>query len=153
MAEAHGQQLSDFTLEITETSLLQDLKRSIEVLSRLSLKRAQLSIDDFGTGHSTFTQLQSVPANELKLDRSYVAGANNDKRARAILEAAVDLAKKLSLTSVAEGVEDQQTLDLLRSLGVDVIQGFLIAKPMPLDHFQVWRQRWPQMSGEFFKVA
>ena len=153
MAEAHGQQLSDFTLEITETSLLQDLKRSIEVLSRLSLKRAQLSIDDFGTGHSTFTQLQSVPANELKLDRSYVAGANNDKRARAILEAAVDLAKKLSLTSVAEGVEDQQTLDLLRSLGVDVIQGFLIAKPMPLDHFQVWRQRWPQMSGEFFKAA
>lgn len=153
MAEAHGQPLSNFVLEITESSLLQDLKRSVEVLSRLSLKRALLAIDDFGTGHSTFTQLNSVPANELKLDRSYVAKAATDKRALAMLEASIDLARKLSLVTVAEGVEDAATLSLLRELGVDMLQGYMIAKPMPLEHFQVWRKRWPQLSETHFKAA
>ena len=153
IAKAHGQPLSNFVLEITETSLMHDLKLSIEVLSRLSLKRAVLAVDDFGTGHSTFTQLQSVPANELKLDRSYVSNAIHDKRARAILEASVELARKLSLSTVAEGVEDEATLGLLRELNVDKVQGYLVAKPMPLDHFQVWRKRWPNLSQELFKAA
>ncbi len=153
MAEAHGQKLSNFVIEVTETSLMLDLKRSIEVLSRLSLKRANLAIDDFGTGHSTFTQLNSVPASELKLDRSYVSHATKDKRARAMLETSIDLARKLSLVTVAEGVEDAETLALLQELGVDMVQGFMIAKPMPLEHFQVWRKRWPQVSGEHFKAA
>ncbi len=153
MAEAHGQPLSNYVLEITETSLLQDLKRSIEVLSRLTLKRAHLAIDDFGTGHSTFTQLQSVPATELKLDQSYVTNAISDKRARAILETSVELARKLSLTTVAEGVEDQETLELVSDLGVDMIQGFMIAKPMPIEHFKVWSKTWPQTAGTLFKAA
>jgi PAS domain S-box-containing protein len=125
-------------LEITESRLMSDLSTSLDVLTRLRLKGFKLSIDDFGTGYSSMEQLQRIPFGELKIDRSFVQGAAERPTARAILSSSLDMARKLGLTSVAEGVETQAELDLVRGLGCDLIQGWLIAKAMPSDALLVW---------------
>ena len=125
-------------LEITESRLMSDLSTSLDVLTRLRLKGFKLSIDDFGTGYSSMEQLQRIPFGELKIDRSFVQGAAERPTARAILSSSLDMARKLGLTSVAEGVETQTELDLVRGLGCDLIQGWLIAKAMPLDALLIW---------------
>lgn len=127
-------------LEITESSLLADLDTSMDVLTRLRLKGFKLSIDDFGTGYSSMEQLQRIPFSELKLDRSFVHGAAERPAVRAILAASIEMARKLHLTTVAEGVETQADLDLVRGLGCDLVQGWLIAKPMPVEELIVWLQ-------------
>ncbi|MET4806373.1 EAL domain-containing protein (putative c-di-GMP-specific phosphodiesterase class I)/CheY-like chemotaxis protein [Limibacillus sp. MBR-115] len=142
--------LDNFILEITEASILGDLRRNFEVLSRLRLKRITLAIDDFGTGHSTLTQLQHVPASELKLDRSYVSLALADHRSRAILESAVSLARKLGMRTVAEGVETKDIMNLTRDLGVDDLQGFLICPPISEKDYIDWRQDWTTDKKRFF---
>ncbi len=130
-------------LEITESSLLADLDTAMDVLTRLRLKGFKLSIDDFGTGYSSMEQLQRIPFSELKLDRSFVHGAAERPAMRAILAASIDMAHKLKLTTVAEGVETQADLDLVRGLGCDLVQGWLIAKSMPVDELLVWLHAQP----------
>lgn len=142
-AAAHGLDPSHIILEITETRLMADIKSPLEILTRLRLKGVSLSIDDFGTGHSSMEQLKRIPFTELKIDRAFVYGAAKDAAARAILQSSVTLAKSLGMTTVAEGVEDQEDWDLVASLGVDVVQGFFIAKPMPADEFDAWLADWP----------
>ena len=88
-------------------------------------------------------QLKRIPFTELKIDRAFVYGATNDASARAILESSVALAKSLGMSTVAEGVEDQEDWDLIAKVGVDVVQGFFIAKPMPADEFDAWLANWP----------
>lgn len=133
---------SQFILEVTESRLIEDLARSLEVLSRLRLKGFGLSIDDFGTGFAGMKQLRVVPFSELKIDRVFVQAAGDDDAARAIIEASIDLARKLDLSVVAEGVETKAEWDLMRQLGVDVVQGFLVAKPMPLAECLTWLMTW-----------
>ncbi len=129
-------------LEITETTILSDLDISMDVLTRLRIKGFKLSIDDFGTGYSSMEQLQRIPFGELKIDRSFVQGAAERPAVRAILAASIDMAHKLNLTTVAEGVETQADLDLVRGLGCDLVQGWLIAKAMPMPELIAWlRQR------------
>ena len=142
-AEQHGLDPSYIMLEVTETSLMQDIKSPLEILSRLRLKGVSLSIDDFGTGNSSMEQLKRIPFTELKIDRAFVCGASKDKVAHAMLESSVALAKSLGMTTVAEGVEDQEDWDLVASLGVDMVQGYFIAKPMPADEFDAWLAAWP----------
>lgn len=131
-----------FILEVTESRLIEDLARSLEVLSRLRLKGFGLSIDDFGTGFAGMKQLRVVPFSELKIDRVFVQAAGDDEAARAIIEASIELARKLDLSVVAEGVETKAEWDLMRSLGVDVVQGFLVAQPMPLAECLTWLMTW-----------
>jgi EAL domain-containing protein (putative c-di-GMP-specific phosphodiesterase class I)/signal transduction histidine kinase/DNA-binding response OmpR family regulator len=135
---AAGLRAADVILEVTETGVMEDLTTALDVLSRLRLKGFGLSIDDFGIGYSSFEQLGRIPFTEMKLDRSFVCKGAEDGAARAILESSMDMAHKLNLSTVAEGVETELDLKLVRSLGCDLIQGYLIARPMPVKDLIVW---------------
>jgi len=137
-ARGQGLQPSDINLEVTETGVTKDLATALDVLSRLRLKGFGLSIDDFGIGYSSFEQLGRIPFTEMKLDRSFVNRAGRDAAARAILESSMAMATKLALRTVAEGVETEAELALVRELGCDDVQGFLIARPMPCDVLIDW---------------
>jgi EAL domain-containing protein (putative c-di-GMP-specific phosphodiesterase class I)/DNA-binding response OmpR family regulator len=140
--KASGLQPSSITFEITESRLMENISVALDILSRLSLKRFNLSIDDFGTGYSSMEQLQRIPFSELKIDRAFVRGASEDSAARAILESNQILAKKLNMTIVAEGVETQDDWNLVTELGCDQVQGFFVARPMPIDELCIWLRNW-----------
>ncbi|MDP5145892.1 EAL domain-containing response regulator [Shewanella sp. ULN5] len=125
-------------IEVTESLLSRDLATSLDILTRFRLKGLGLSIDDFGTGFSTMEQLRRIPFNELKVDRSFVHGATQNHVSYAILESSLNLAKKLAIKTVAEGVEDQADFDLVKALGCHIIQGYMFAKPMPMDDLCGW---------------
>jgi EAL domain-containing protein (putative c-di-GMP-specific phosphodiesterase class I) len=129
---------SALILEVTESRLMHDLRAPLEILTRLRLKRFRLSIDDFGTGHSSLAQLRDLPFDELKIDRSFVHGAHQSENLRAIFTASVRLAQELGLKTVAEGVEDQDDWDFLDASGCDLAQGYFIARPMPADALLPW---------------
>jgi EAL domain-containing protein (putative c-di-GMP-specific phosphodiesterase class I)/ActR/RegA family two-component response regulator len=137
-------------LEVTEQSLISQLSTSLDILTRIRMKNIRLSIDDFGTGHSSLVQLYRAPFSEVKIDRSFVSKATTQNEARAIVEMTITLAHKLNMTTVGEGVEDEQTLALLRSLGCDIAQGFYFSRPMPGAELLGWeRQRqkgWPGLA-------
>ena len=135
---ATGLKVENVILEITETGVMADLTKALDIMTRLRLKGFRLSIDDFGTGYSSMEQLQRIPFSELKLDRTFVQGAADNATARTILSASVKMASKLKLTTVAEGVETQEDLDLMRGMGCDLIQGWFIARPMPFDELIDW---------------
>ncbi|MBD8873616.1 EAL domain-containing response regulator [Rhodanobacter sp. DHB23] len=151
LEQAHiaGVPMHHLVLEITETQLMDDPQVQLDVLSRLRLKQVKLSIDDFGTGYSSLAQLRDLPFDELKIDRGFVHGASHNASLRAILEASLGLARDLGLRTVAEGVEDREDLDLLRALGCDMIQGYLVAKPMPADAVDGWLAEWESRRGSF----
>jgi len=143
-AAAHRARLDpgQLVLELTETRLMRDASAALEILARLRLKGFGLSIDDFGTGYSNLGNLKLLPFNELKVDRAFVHGATHDTVARAILESSVRLAKALDMDVVAEGAETRDDLALLEQVGCDVVQGYVIARPMPADDFVAWKVRW-----------
>ncbi|GAA6153785.1 EAL domain-containing response regulator [Pseudoteredinibacter isoporae] len=138
MAEHHGIQPKNLIIELTEASMLEDIGTSIDILSRLRLRGFQLSIDDYGTGHSSLDKLQQIPFNELKIDRSFIKYASDNDASRRILEATVDLAKKLQLKCVAEGVEHESDWEMVSNLQCDIAQGFYISRPMPARDFMPW---------------
>ena len=126
------------TLEITETATAPDYLRSMEILGRLRLRGFQLSIDDFGTGSSTLTQLHDLPFNELKIDRTFVLGASRDEGAATIVRSLVALGHEMDLRVVAEGIEDAETLYWLKSLGCDAGQGYYLCRPLDGPGFLRW---------------
>jgi EAL domain-containing protein (putative c-di-GMP-specific phosphodiesterase class I) len=142
IANDAGVPLSSLVLEVTESRLMKDVRAPLDILTRLRLKRIGLSIDDFGTGHSSLAQLRDIPFDELKLDRSFVHGAANDPALRAIVAATLAMARQLGMKAVAEGLEDRADWDCLRGLGCDVAQGYLIARPMPGGDLPGWRVEW-----------
>jgi EAL domain-containing protein (putative c-di-GMP-specific phosphodiesterase class I)/CheY-like chemotaxis protein len=129
----HGVDPREVMLEITESSLMADAACGLSVLARLRLKGFGLSIDDFGTGYSSLAQLSQVPFTELKIDRGFVSGAHLQPRKRAVIEASLDLARKLQLGVVAEGVETSEEWQMLAELGCGIAQGYLIAHATPGD--------------------
>jgi EAL domain-containing protein (putative c-di-GMP-specific phosphodiesterase class I) len=129
-------------LEVTESQLVKDLSAALEILTRLRLKRFSLSIDDFGTGHSSLTQLRDIPFDELKVDQGFVHGAASNNTLSAIYGASLGLAKLLGMKTVAEGAEDREDWEFLRSTGCHSVQGFFIAKPMPADEIPGWIALW-----------
>jgi EAL domain-containing protein (putative c-di-GMP-specific phosphodiesterase class I)/HPt (histidine-containing phosphotransfer) domain-containing protein/ActR/RegA family two-component response regulator len=138
MLENCGLEASNISFEITESRLMEHLSVALDILSRLSLKRFNLSIDDFGTGYSSMEQLQRIPFSEFKIDRAFVHGAAQEASARAILESSVLLAKKLDMKVVAEGVEDQRDWDVVAEVGCDQVQGFIVSRPLPFNHLIKW---------------
>ncbi len=142
LAQERGVSPEQITLEVTESQLARDITLPMDILTRLRLKRVSLSIDDFGTGYSSLAQLMDLPFNELKIDRSFVQAADNDERARLILESSVELARKLQMRIVAEGVETSAQWDFVTRLGCDLIQGYRIARPMPAEDFALWAEDW-----------
>ena len=125
-------------LELTESAAMHDPARSLAVLERLAALGVRLSVDDFGTGHSSLAYLERLPVSTLKIDRTFVAGLEHDGANRSIVSTTIELGHRLGLEVVAEGVEDGATLDLLRSLGCDFAQGFGIARPMPSASVATW---------------
>jgi len=125
-------------LEVTESALMQELVRSLDTLTRLRMKGIALSIDDFGTGYSSLVQLHRIPFSEMKIDRSFVMNAFSDDEALAIVKITIMLGHELGMKVVAEGIENQQTWDLLSSLGCDAAQGYFIARPMPGNDLLAW---------------
>ena len=130
------------TLEITESKLADDLDSLLDITTRLRLKGFLLAIDDFGTGFSSLTQLRRLPFTELKLDRTFVSGATSDADARSLLESSVQLAKRLRLKTVAEGIETEEEWNLLVWMGVDYGQGYYMARPMPGEKLAPWYATW-----------
>jgi len=129
-------------VEVTETGFAADNTKALEILSRLRLMGFGLSIDDFGTGHSSLARLEEAPFNEIKIDRSFVAGAHIDQNKKAILEASVVMAKKLCVSTVAEGVETVEDWDLVADAGVDLVQGYFVAQPVPAAKLLAWAEKW-----------
>jgi len=130
------------TLEVTESRLMRDLTAALDILTRLRLKRIRLSIDDFGTGHSSLTQLANIPFDELKIDRSFIHGAGQDRTLQAIYDANLRLARGLGMEVVAEGVEDAADWAHLCATGCDLAQGYFIARPMAADDIPSWIDAW-----------
>jgi EAL domain-containing protein (putative c-di-GMP-specific phosphodiesterase class I) len=132
---------------------MRDPRAPLEILTRLRLKRITLSIDDFGTGHSSLAHLRDIPFDELKLDRSFINGMSRDVALRAIVEATLAMARQLGIKSVAEGVEDRADWDMLRQLGCDVAQGYLIARPLQGSDLPRWQADWDLRRPELMLPA
>jgi EAL domain-containing protein (putative c-di-GMP-specific phosphodiesterase class I)/FixJ family two-component response regulator len=148
-----GVPAANLVLEITESRLMKNPLAALDILTRLRLKHIGLSIDDFGTGHSSLAQLRDIPFDELKVDRSFVHGAGRDASLRAIFEASLGMAKQLGMKTVAEGVEDQADWDFLRADGCDIAQGYFIAKPMPAEHMTDWLAKWEIRRRDLVAIA
>jgi EAL domain-containing protein (putative c-di-GMP-specific phosphodiesterase class I) len=138
----------DVTLEIAESRLMAHSSVPMETLVRLRMQRFGLSIDDFGTGHSSLAQLRDVPFTELKVDQTFVVGARHNQIIRPILEGSIGIAKRLGLQVVGEGAETQDDWQLLREIDCDFAQGWYIGKPMPAELIPVWLERWQSRSAE-----
>ncbi len=136
--DAAGLAREQIVLEITEASLLKKDVVPMEVLARLRVKGFDLSVDDFGTGHSNIEMLRTFPFSELKIDRSFVAKMLDDGFAAESVRASVELGRRLNLRLVAEGVETPTVAAAVRRMGIDHIQGFLYGKPMPGDEVPRW---------------
>ncbi|MHB8839728.1 MAG: EAL domain-containing response regulator [Gemmatimonadaceae bacterium] len=134
-------------LEVTESRLMTNVVMALDILTRLRLKHFGLSIDDFGTGHSSLAQLRTIPFGELKIDGGFVHGSDRDPSARAIVDASLGMARQLGLTSVAEGVEVFSDWQQMRAMGCDVGQGYFIARPMPAEMISAWHLGWKQQLG------
>ncbi|HET9578094.1 MAG TPA: EAL domain-containing response regulator [Usitatibacter sp.] len=134
----HGLDPRHVTIEVTETAAASHLGKVLENLSRLRMRGFGLSIDDYGTGYSSMQQLVRIPFTELKIDQSFVRNAPTQPSSRAMLESSLDMAGKLGIVSVAEGVESRQEMRLLAELGCPVAQGYYIARPMAANDFLRW---------------
>ena len=128
---------TSLTLEITEGSIVKN-SSSISTLSKLREMGLSLSIDDFGTGYSSLAYLKSFQAQELKIDILFVKNIHKSRGDRQLVQAIIDLAHNFDMITVAEGVEDQKTSDLLKELGCDVVQGFLYSRALPETDFLEW---------------
>lgn len=136
--DRHGVPPELLTFEITESSVMADPERSLPILRELHSMGIRLSVDDFGTGYSSLAYLRRLPIDEIKIDRSFVQGMVTDLSDHAIVRAIIDLGHSLGLRVVAEGVEEEAARDALRSLNCDELQGFLLARPMPIERLEAW---------------
>lgn len=126
------------TLEVTESELMGDLKTSLDILTRLRMKGVDLSIDDFGTGFSSLSQLHRIPFTELKVDMSFVMNMCRDREAMAIVKTCIMLGHELKMKVVAEGVESEKIYNHLEEMGCDIAQGYHIARPMDATNLVQW---------------
>jgi EAL domain-containing protein (putative c-di-GMP-specific phosphodiesterase class I) len=125
-------------VELTESALIEDIPRTAAMLDELRALGVKLAVDDFGTGYSGLAYLRRFPIDVLKLDRSFVLQEDGRISAFDFVKAFVDMAHALKLSVVAEGVETADVLDFLRAADCDEVQGYLMARPMPLDALQAW---------------
>ena len=140
----HGLAPEQIVIEVKDTQTEYIPAKCLEALMSFRLKRFGLSIDDFGTGKTSLTRLINVPFTEMKIDKIFVNGASQNASALAILESSIDIAKKLNMEIVAEGVEVKEDWELVKELGCDYVQGFYCAKPMRnedlIDFIKSWEK-------------
>jgi EAL domain-containing protein (putative c-di-GMP-specific phosphodiesterase class I) len=125
-------------LEILEQSFTRDTESIFSKLKTLRNEGIRIAIDDFGTGYSSLSYFRDIPADQLKIDRSFVMGLLGDRANTNIVTLIIDLAHRFGLSVVAEGVEDLETLTALKKMNCDAVQGFFFARPMPSDEYEKW---------------
>jgi len=142
-----AQQDSDahhFIFEITESATVTNVPYFLENLARLRIRGFGLSVDDYGMGHASMQELMRIPFTELKIDRSFVAGASQNQALELVLSSSLEICQRLNRHSVAVGVETQQDWDFLHQRGCTYAQGYYIAKPMEADAVPAWAKEWSQ---------
>lgn len=147
-----GVAANDLILEVTESRLMTDVLAPLDILTRLRLKHISLSIDDFGTGHSSLSRLRDIPFDELKIDRSFVHDAGKDKTRDAIFGASLGVARQLGMKTVAEGVEDRADWNYVRQQSCDLAQGYFIAQAMPAEELHAWLVGWEARYPELIQT-
>lgn len=140
--QRHGLEPEYVILEIAESTVVADDPQFWESLARLRMKGFGLSVDDYGTGNSNIQMLARIPFSELKIERSFVAGAAQNQALGIVLNSCLSLSRSLSRHSVAVGVETKQDWDFLQSMGCTYAQGFYIAKPLEGRAFPAWMEEW-----------
>ncbi|HUX82740.1 MAG TPA: EAL domain-containing response regulator [Halothiobacillus sp.] len=128
-------------LEITESAAMTEKAHALENLARLCMNGFALSIDDYGTGYSSLQQLTRIAFSELKIDQSFVKNLSQNEALRIVVQSSIDMARRLGVKSVAEGVETREDWDTIARMGCDTVQGYFIAKPMSLQDFQDFMPR------------
>lgn len=131
-------QPASLKLEVTESAIMHDMDRALEVLNMLSAVGLELSIDDYGTGYSSLSYLKKLPVSELKIDKAFVLNLATSDEDKILVRSTIELAHNLGLKVTAEGVEDQETVDLLRQYGCDTLQGYFICRPVPADEVEAF---------------
>jgi diguanylate cyclase (GGDEF)-like protein len=135
-----GAQTNNLTLEVTEEGVVKNPGRSFAALAQLRKEGIKISIDDFGTGYSSMTYFKEMPADELKIDKSFMRNLVEDKGNQHIVRAIIDLAHTFNYQVVAEGVEREDVLQVLLGMNCDIVQGFLFSRPQPQREFMEWLQ-------------
>lgn len=125
-------------IEITESGLISELSLTLDILTRLRMKKFQLSIDDFGSGYAMMRQLQNVPATEMKIDKSIVENMHVNDSDRVMVEKIIEMGHELDMEVIAEGVVAQEQVDLLRLKGCDGVQGYLFSRALPAEEVPAW---------------
>lgn len=144
--DEHGLPAERLTIEVTESSIMENLANTVSILDCLRDIGVKLSMDDFGTGHSSLAKLRSIPLHELKIDKSFVITLANDERNAAIVRTTIELAHSMKLRVVAEGVEDIETMRRLAAMGCAQAQGYLLSKPIAAESMRAWLQNYQPMS-------
>jgi diguanylate cyclase (GGDEF)-like protein/PAS domain S-box-containing protein len=143
LLHAHGLAPAWLRLELTESALMADTDRTMDVLARLAALGVHLAVDDFGSGYSSLSYLKRLPVDELKIDKGFVREMATDETDRAIVASTVGMGHALGLRVVAEGIEDRATWELLAGMGCDMAQGYYVARPLPPDALVRWLREAP----------
>jgi diguanylate cyclase (GGDEF)-like protein len=136
------------TLEITESSIMTNIQGALNIMEELCEMGLSLSVDDFGTGYSSLSYLKKLPISELKIDKSFIQNLKDGSDDETIVNSIINLAHNMGLKIVAEGVENQNTADLLNIMGCDFLQGYLINRPMPADEVPKWLMSFQPKDNE-----
>lgn len=146
MCAQHQIPTEKLVLEVTETEAMRDVTKTMDVLLRMRIRNIGVSIDDFGTGHSSLRELQRMPFSEMKIDKSFVMDMVSNRDCTVIVNSIIDLSHNLGLKVIAEGVEDVRIWRMLAEKKCDYAQGFYMAKPMPPEEFTRWLKSWRETS-------
>lgn len=146
MCAQHQIPAEKLVLEVTETEAMRDVTKTMDVLLRMRIRNIGVSIDDFGTGHSSLRELQRMPFSEIKIDKSFVMDMVSNRDCTVIVNSIIDLGHNLGLKVIAEGVEDVRIWRMLAERNCDYAQGFYMAKPMPPEEFNRWLTSWRETS-------
>ena len=134
-------------LEVTESEAMHDVTSTLDVLLRMRLRNVGVSIDDFGTGHSSLRELKRMPFSEIKIDRSFVIDLDKNKDSAVIAQSIIELGHNLGLKVIAEGIETESVWNTLLEKGCDYAQGYFAGRPMPITEFDAWLKRWQLASA------
>ncbi|MEG0044330.1 MAG: EAL domain-containing protein, partial [Massilia sp.] len=138
LLQAHDFPPRELILEITESTVMRDVQAALVTMRAMRALGVRLSIDDFGTGHSSLAQLRSLPVDEIKIDKSFVMRLDSSPDDTVIVRSAIEIGHNMGLVVIAEGVEQAGSLEILQRLHCDMVQGYFFSKPVPAEDFRRW---------------
>ncbi|MFQ9934141.1 MAG: EAL domain-containing protein, partial [Lachnospiraceae bacterium] len=136
LIDKYGIQPKNLKLEITETAIMMNLEKQLELIERLRNQGFIIEMDDFGSGYSSLNMLKDIKVDVIKIDMAFLGKTNDEMRAKKILKVMVELSKQLDMPAVVEGVETVEQVEFLKTIGCDIFQGYYFAKPMEVEAFE-----------------